>query len=77
MDDTTPDPTTSVSVSDMTEDQKRRDQMLRAPGAVEEDAAQRIEVTKHDVTRVDIAPDAAVRPGLADDADDEEGKASE
>ncbi len=48
----------------MTPDEKRRDQLLAAPGAVESDAAPRIEVSKHDgVTRIDIAPDAEVRPG--------------
>jgi hypothetical protein len=52
------------NVDDMTADEKRRDQLLAAPGAVESDADPRIEVTEHDgVTRIDIAPDAAVRPG--------------
>ena len=73
MDQTTPD-----SVNEMTDEQKRRDQLLRTPDAVEEDAAPRIEVTKHDdVTRIDIAPDAAVRPGLADGPDDEDGAYAE
>ena len=61
MDETTRDDTGS---SDMTPEEKRRDQLLSAPGAVESDADPRIEVTEHDgVTRIDIAPDAAVRPG--------------
>jgi hypothetical protein len=61
MDETTPNDT---GASDMTPEQKRRDQLLAAPGAVESDADPRIEVTEHDgVTRIDIAPDAAVRPG--------------
>ena len=48
----------------MTPEEKRRDQLLSAPGAVESDADPRIEVTEHDgVTRIDIAPDAAMRPG--------------
>lgn len=48
----------------MTDDEKRRDQLLSAPGAVESDAAPRIEVSEHDgVTRIDIADDAEVRPG--------------
>ena len=48
----------------MTDDEKRRDQLLSAPGAVESDAAPRIEVSQHDgVTRIDIADDAQVRPG--------------
>ena len=50
--------------AEMTDEQKRRDQLLAAPGAVESDADPRIEVTEHDgVKRIDIAPDAAVRPG--------------
>jgi hypothetical protein len=49
---------------EMTTDEKRRDQLLAAPGAVESDADPRIQVTEHnDVTRIDIAPDADVRPG--------------
>lgn len=48
----------------MTREQKRRDQLTAAPDSVEADAAPRIEVTKHDgATRIDIAPDAPVRPG--------------
>lgn len=49
----------------MTDDEKRRDQLLAAPGAVEEDAAPRIEVTDRGdgITRIDIRDDAAVRPG--------------
>ena len=61
MDETAPN---DMGPSDMTPEQKRRDQLLSAPGAVESDADPRIEVTQHDgVTRIDIAPDAAVRPG--------------
>ena len=61
MDETTPE---NTGTSDMTPEEKRRDQLLSAPGAVESDADPRIEVTEHDgVTRIDIAPDAAVRPG--------------
>jgi len=49
---------------EMTPDEKRRDQLLSAPGAVESDAAPRIEVSEHDgITRIVIAPDAQVRPG--------------
>lgn len=49
---------------DMTDDEKRRDQLLAAPNAKEEDAAPRIDVTTHDgVTRIDIRDDAQVRPG--------------
>jgi hypothetical protein len=49
---------------EMTDEEKRRDQLLAAPNAVEADAAPRIDVTEHDgVTRIDIRDDAAVRPG--------------
>ena len=51
----------------MTDEEKRRDQLLRAAGSTEEDAAPRIRVSTHDGnTRVDIEPDAVVRPGLPD-----------
>lgn len=50
--------------SDMTDEQKRHDQLTTAPEATEEDAKPRIHVSEHDgVTRIDIADDAAVRPG--------------
>jgi hypothetical protein len=49
---------------DMTDDEKRRDQLLAAPDAQEADAAPRIDVTRQDgVTRIDIRDDAPVRPG--------------
>ena len=52
------------TTSDMTAEEKRRDQLLAAPGAVESDADPRIIVTDHGGTkRIDIAPDAKVRPG--------------
>ena len=52
--------------SEMTWEDKRRDQLLRAAGSTEEDAAPRIEVSEHDgVKRIDIADTAAVRPGPA------------
>lgn len=55
---------------DMTAEEKRRDQLLAAPDAVETDAAPRIEVSKHDGnTRIDIADDAPVRPGPAPEDD--------
>lgn len=64
------------SSHDMSDDEKRRDQLLRAADSVEADAAPRITVSEGDgVTRVDIAESAAVRPGPgpgvegADDAD--------
>jgi len=53
-----------TAVPEMTSEEKRHDQLTAAPDATEADAAPRIEVTEHDgVTRIDIAPDAAVRPG--------------
>lgn len=49
---------------DMTPEEKRRDQLLRAAGSTEADAAPRIEISEHDgITRIDIAEEAAVRPG--------------
>jgi len=52
----------------MTDDEKRRDQLLRLSGSTEEDAAPRITVEETDegVTRIDIADTAAVRPGDPD-----------
>ena len=48
----------------MTAEERRRDQLLRAEGSTEADAAPRIEVSEHDgVTRIDISDEAAVRPG--------------
>ncbi len=48
----------------MSVEQKRRDQLLRAENSTEADAAPRVIVSSGDgVTRVDIAPTAAVRPG--------------
>ena len=48
----------------MSDEEKRRDQLLAAPNAVEEDAAPRIDVSHHDgITRIDIRDDAEVRPG--------------
>lgn len=55
------------SVDDMTDDEKRHDQLTTAPKASEEDAAPRIEVSEHDgVTRIDVADSAVVRPGNPD-----------
>ncbi|MEV8136667.1 multidrug transporter [Microbacterium aurantiacum] len=43
----------------------RHDQLTTAPEATEEDAAPRIRVTERDgIRRIDIEPDAAVRPGM-------------
>jgi len=53
-----------MTADDMTDEEKRRDQLLAAPAAVESDADPRIDVTRRDgVTRIDIRDDAAVRPG--------------
>ncbi|WAA65941.1 multidrug transporter [Microbacterium oxydans] len=49
---------------EMTSAEKRHDQLTSAPDATEADAAPRIEVTEHEGnTRIDIAPEAPVRPG--------------
>ncbi|WP_396641692.1 multidrug transporter [Microbacterium sp.] len=62
MDDTTNNG--DADDTEMTKEEKRRDQLLAAPDAVESDAAPRIEVSEHDGnTRIDIADTAAVRPG--------------
>ena len=53
-----------ASADDETFEENRHDQLTAAPDATEADAAPRIEVSEHDGnTRIDIAPDAAVRPG--------------
>jgi hypothetical protein len=55
---------TSTDDTGMTDEEKRRDQLLAAPDAVESDADPRIDVTHREgVTRIDIRDDAAVRPG--------------
>jgi hypothetical protein len=56
------------TVDDMSDDEKRHDQLTTAPKATEEDAAPRIEVseTEEGVTRIDVADTAAVRPGNPD-----------
>lgn len=61
MSDHTNDSTTDA----MTDEEKRRDQLLAAPNATEDDAAPRIEVTDRGegITRIDIRDDAPVRPG--------------
>ena len=64
MDEQHTTPENEPTAEDMTREEKRRDQLLAAPGAVEADAAPRIEVSEHDGnTRIDIADTAAVRPG--------------
>lgn len=45
-------------------DKNRHDQLTSAPDSTEADADPRIAVTEHDGnTRIDILPDADVRPG--------------
>jgi hypothetical protein len=57
-----------MAVDDMTDDEKRHDQLTSAPKATEADAAPRIEVTEiPGGKRIDIADTAAVRPGPVDD----------
>ncbi|MFL0409823.1 multidrug transporter [Microbacterium paludicola] len=49
---------------EMTDEEKRHDQLTSAPDATEEDAKPRIVVSERDgVKRIDIADDAPVRPG--------------
>jgi hypothetical protein len=68
------DETPHEGPTDMTPDEKRRDQLLSAPGAVESDADPRIEVSEHDGnTRIDIAEGAAVRPGNPFEELDDDG----
>ncbi|MFF1539521.1 multidrug transporter [Microbacterium sp. NPDC058269] len=57
-------PEQHTSADQMTSAQKRHDQLTAAPDATEADAAPRIEVSEHDGnTRIDVAPEAPVRPG--------------
>jgi hypothetical protein len=55
-------------MTEMTDDEKRHDQLTTAPKAVESDADPRITVTEKadGVTRIDVADTAAVRPGKAE-----------
>jgi len=55
-------------VDDMSDDEKRHDQLTTAPKASEEDAAPRIHSTEKSdgVTRIDVADTAVVRPGNPD-----------
>lgn len=63
MSDRRPDPTT--------DEQNRRDQLLRAAGSTPADAAPRVVVSESDgATRIDIADSAAVRPGPGPGAED-------
>ena len=53
---------------EMTDDEKRHDQLTRAPKSSEEDAAPRIVTTEGSdgATRIDVADTAVVRPGNPD-----------
>ena len=58
-----------ATYDEMTAEQKRHDQLTRAPKSTEEDAAPRIVTSKGTggATRIDIADTAVVRPGNGDD----------
>ncbi|CAD6006157.1 multidrug transporter [Agreia sp. COWG] len=50
--------------SEMSAEEKRRDQLTTAPKSTDADAEPRIDVSSHDgVTRIDVRDDATVRPG--------------
>ena len=60
----------------MTDEEKRRDQLLRAEGSTPADAAPRIVVSESgNATRIDVADSAAVRPGPGPGAEDDESDA--
>ena len=60
-------PSTLQIMPEMSKDEKRHDQLTRAPKSDESDAAPRITTRKVDgVTRIDVAETAAVRPGNPD-----------
>lgn len=54
--------------AEMTDDEKREDQLTRAPKSDPEDAAPRIVTSKRPsgATRIDVADTAVVRPGNPD-----------
>ncbi|GEK86090.1 multidrug transporter [Microbacterium aerolatum] len=61
---------------EMTDEQKRHDQLTTAPDATEADAAPRMEVTERDgVTRVEVAEGAEVRPGPGPGMPEADGEA--
>ncbi len=64
-----PEAPPDVSYDEMTDEQKRHDQLTRAPKSTEDDAAPRIETSEgtDGATRIDIADTAAVRPGKGSD----------
>jgi hypothetical protein len=60
-----------MGLHDMSDEEKRRDQLTSAPEATEEDAKPRIDVTHREgVTRIDVRDDAAVRPGFGEPGED-------
>lgn len=64
---------THANSDGMTDEDKRRDQLLRAADSTEADAAPRIVVSEVDgVTRIDIADTAAVRPGPGPGAEEDD-----
>ena len=60
--------TDDSSADQMSDDEKRHDQLTRAPKSSEEDAAPRIvaEQKPGGVTRINVADTAVVRPGNPD-----------
>ena len=61
----------------LTDDEARREELLRAGGSTEADAAPRIETSEHNgVTRIDIADTAAVRPGPGPGTPEADGEPS-
>ena len=60
-----PEAPPEASYDEMTDEQKRHDQLTRAPKSTEEDAAARIVTSRGTggATRIDIADTAVVRPG--------------
>jgi len=54
-----------MATNDMSDDEKRHDQLTTAPQADESDAAPRIAVTENEdgPTRIDVLDDAKYRPG--------------
>jgi hypothetical protein len=59
----------SGNVNQMSDDEKRHDQLTTAPKADESDANPRVDITTRadGVTRIDVRDDAKVRPGKSDD----------
>jgi hypothetical protein len=64
-----PEAPPDATYDDLTDEQKRHDQLTRAPKSTDEDAAPRIVTSEGNggATRIDITDTAAVRPGKGDD----------